>query len=81
MLVVSVDERSKLLGYHDEEPGSQAEAKSMGSGLENFPFKGLLEESRRLRVNGKVEVRVLKLMLYIHIPGRRASQEDSAEPC
>ena len=76
-----MDERSKLSGYHDEEPGSQAEAEIMGSGLVNFPFEGYLEAFPRLRVNGKVEVCVLKLMLYIHIPGRRAGQEDSADPC
>ena len=28
----------------------------MGSGLDNFPFEGYLEESARLKVNGKVEV-------------------------
>ena len=64
-----MDERSKLLGNHNEESGSQAEAESMGPGLVNFPFEGHLEETPRLGVNGKVEVCVLKLMLYIHIPG------------
>ena len=56
-----MDERSKLPGYHDEEPGSQAEAESMGSGLVNLPFDGQLEESSGLTVSRNVEVRVLKL--------------------
>ena len=43
-----MDERSKLPGYHDEEPGSQAEAEGMGSGL---------------RANRNVEQCVFKLML------------------
>ena len=67
-------ERSKLSGFHDEDPGCQAEAKNMGSGLVNLHFEGHPEESPRLRVNGNVEVCVLKLMLCIHTDGRRAGQ-------
>ena len=76
-----MDERSKFPGYHDEEPGSQAQAESTGSKLVNLPFEGHLEESPGLSMNGNVEVQDLELMLYIHISGRSADQMDSADPC
>ena len=58
--------------------------KSQGAKLRlkvNLPFEGQQEESPGLRVNGNVQERVLKLMLYIHIPGSRAGHMNSADPC
>ena len=53
----------------------------MGSGQVNFALRRVPGGISRTREKGNVEVRVLKLKLYIRIRGRRAGQKDSADPC